>query len=195
MAKETEKLTVLALKNGDKQVFESVFREFYGPLCTHARRFLVDAGDAEEVVQEVFFKMWERRDMLVISTSLSAYLYKAVTNHALNFIRYQKMARQYQEYIGFNTSEDDQISAHDTLLHNDLETKFGAIVKTMPERRRIIFEMSRIEGLKYHEIATKLNISAKTVEIQMSKALEFMRDKLRDYLPAWAMLIMVISQF
>ena len=188
---ESEKLKLLALKQGDKKVFESVFREFYNPLCIHARRYLIDPEQAEEVVQEMFFKMWERRDSLSVSSSISAYMYKAVSNHALNYIKYQRVTRQYQEYVGFHTDNSQVGTALDLLVHSDLECKFTALVKTMPERRRMIFEMSRFEGLRYSQIAEKMGISVKTVEIQMSKALEFMRDKLREYLPVVLFLILL----
>jgi RNA polymerase sigma-70 factor (ECF subfamily) len=194
MATESEKLTLMALKQGDERVFESVFREFYEPLCIHARRYIIDPDQAEEVVQDMFFKMWDRRDTISINTSLPAYLYKAVTNHALNYIKYQKIARQYQDYVGFRVDENTATSAHDTLVHSDLEAQFQELVKELPERRRLIFEMNRFEGLKYNEIAGKLNISLKTVEIQMSKALDFMRTKLRDYLPViWYLLAIFLT--
>lgn len=183
---ESEKLKLLALKQGDEKVFESVFREYYLPLCVHVRRYLIDAETAEEVVQDMFFKMWEKREVLSVHTSLNAYLYKAVTNQALNYIRYQKMANQYKDYIGFNTAITTVLNAHEALVSSDLEGKIDSLIKSMPERRRMVFEMSRFEGLKYHEIAEKLNISIKTVEVQMSKALGFLRDRLKEYLPVIA---------
>jgi len=178
-----DKVKLLALKQGDERVFESVFKEFYAPLCVHARRYLIDNELAEEVVQDMFFKMWERRDSLAINTSLAAYLFKSVTNHALNFIKYQHHAQRYQEFVGFRIDDHVTVSPHDALVHSDLERQMLSLVKSMPERRRMIFEMSRLEGLRYSDIAKNLGISIKTVEVQMSKALEFMREKLSDYLP------------
>jgi RNA polymerase sigma-70 factor (ECF subfamily) len=195
MITDSDKVKLLALKQGDEKVFESVFREFYAPLCVHARRYLIDPDVAEEVVQDMFFKMWERRDAIVINTSLVAYLFKSVTNHALNHIKYQTHALKYQEYIGFRVDEYHSVSAHDALVHADLEKQLIGLVKSMPEKRRMIFEMSRLEGLKYHDIAEKLGISIKTVEVQMSKALEFMREKLRDYLPTLWVIISVLTGF
>lgn len=195
MNTDSEKVRLLSLKQGDVKAFESVFREYYAPLCVHARRYLIDPDIAEEVVQDMFFKMWERRDSLVITTSLSAYLYKSVSNHALNHIKYQSHIRKYQEYIGFRTEDHQAVSVHDALVHSDLEKKMISLVKSMPEKRRMIFEMSRLEGLRYHDIADKLGISLKTVEIQMSKALEFMRSKLRDYLPTFWLIISLIAGF
>ena len=168
---------------------------FIAPLCIHARRYLIDPDVSEEVVQDMFFKMWERRDSLFINTSLPAYLFKSVTNHALNHIKYQSHARKYQEFIGFRTDDHRSVSAHDALVHADLEKQLMRLVKSLPERRRMIFEMSRLEGLRYNDIAEKLGISLKTVEIQMSKALEFMREKLRDYLPTLWLIISVLNFF
>ncbi len=195
MITESDKVKLLALKQGDEKVYESVFREFYAPLCVHARRYLIDPDIAEEVVQDMFFKMWERRNLMIINTSLVAYLFKSVTNHALNHIKYQSHARKYQEYIGFRVDEYQSVSAHDALVHADLEKQMIGLVKSMPERRRMIFEMSRLEGLRYIDIAEKLGISLKTVEVQMSKALEFMREKLREYLPTIWLFISIIAGF
>lgn len=180
---DLDKIKILALKQGDEHVFESVFHEYYIPLCIHARRYVVEPDLAEEVVQDMFFKMWERRHALAINTSLNSYLYKAVTNHSLNFLRYDKHLKKYRQFVGFHTDNSQRESAHEVLLHSDLERKLNKLVLQMPERRRMIFEMSRFEGLKYAEIADKLEISIKTVEAQMSKALEYMRIKLKDYLP------------
>lgn len=195
MITELDKVKLLALKNGDEQVFESIFREFYAPLCLHARRYLIDSDIAEEVVQDMFFKMWDRRDSLTINSSLAAYLYKSVTNHALNYLKYQKHIQKYQEYVGFRTDDNVSISAHDALVNSDLEKELLRLIKSMPERRRMIFEMSRHEGLRYNDITEKLGISVKTVEVQMSKALEFMRNKLRDYLPVLLVFWLLSSLF
>lgn len=193
MITDTDKVKLLALKQGDEKVFESVFREFYAPLCVHARRYLVDGDVAEEVVQDMFFKMWERREALAINTSLAAYLFKSITNHSLNYLKYQQHAQKYQDFIGFRTDDNRAVSPHDALVHSDLEKQLFGLVKSMPERRRMIFEMSRLEGLRYNDIAEKLGISVKTVEVQMSKALEFMREHLREYLPTLWLLWFLFS--
>jgi RNA polymerase sigma-70 factor, ECF subfamily len=193
MISDLEKVKLIGLKQGDEKVFEAVFREYYAPLCLQARRYLVDSDLAEEVVQDMFFKMWERRDTLVITTSLGAYLSKSVINHSLNYLKYQKNARKYEEFIGFRTDEKVVSSPHDDLLHMDLENQMASLIKSMPEKRRMIFEMSRFEGLRYNDIAEKLGISVKTVEVQMSKALEFMREKLKDYLPVIWLIYCIIT--
>lgn len=180
---EADKITVIAFQQGDIKVFESVFKEHYSALVKTARRVLIDIEPAEEVIQDLFVKLWEKRDSLVINTSLPAYLHKAAQNHAINYWKLQQKTLRYQEYIGFDIEENAGTPSDDQMLHNDLDKKVNSLMKTMPERRRMIFEMSRFEGLKNWQIAKQLNISIKAVEYHMAEALDFMRSKLTDYLP------------
>lgn len=181
---EADKLVVIAFQQGDFKVFELVFKENYSSMVRAARRILIDVEPSEEVIQDLFVKLWEKRDSLVITTSLPAYLHKAVTNHAINYWKFQKKTLRYQDYIGFEVEEYPTDSATDEpMLHNDLHKKVNTLMKSMPEKRRIIFEMSRFEGLKNWQIAQQLGISLKTVEYHIALSLDFMRKKLTDYLP------------
>lgn len=180
---EADKLVVVAFQQGDLKVFETVFKENYSSMVRAARRILIDIEPSEEVIQDLFVKLWEKRDSLVINTSLPAYLNRAVTNHAINYWRFQKKTLRYQDYIGFDVEEYATASADDPILHNDLDKKINSLMKAMPEKRRMIFEMSRFEGLKNLQIAQQLGVSIKTVEYHMAAALDFMRKKLSDYLP------------
>jgi RNA polymerase sigma-70 factor (ECF subfamily) len=187
---EADKLVVIAFQQGDLKVFESVFKENYSSMVRAARRILIDIEPSEEVIQDLFVKLWEKRDSLVINTSLPAYLRKAVTNHALNYLKFQQKTVRFQDYIGFeidNTSD----SADKSMLHNDLEKKVNTLMKSMSEKRRAIFEMSRFEGMKNHQIAQQLGVSLKTVEYHMTAALDFLRSKLSDYLPVIIFMLVV----
>lgn len=180
---EADKLVVIAFQQGDFKVFETVFKDNYSSMVRTARRILIDIEPSEEVIQDLFVKLWEKRDSLIISTSLPAYLHKAVTNHAINYYKFQKKTVRFQDYIGFEIEEFQTVSADEPLLHNDLEKKVNKLMKSLPERRRMIFEMSRFEGMKNWQIAQQLGISLKTVEYHMAAALDFLRTKLTDYLP------------
>ncbi len=187
---EADKLVVIAFQQGDLKVFESVFKENYSSMVRAARRILIDIEPSEEVIQDLFVKLWEKRDSLIINTSLPAYLRKAVTNHALNYLKFQQKTVRFQDYIGFeidNTSD----SADKSMLHNDLEKKVNTLMKSMSEKRRAIFEMSRFEGMKNHQIAQQLGVSLKTVEYHMTAALDFLRSKLSDYLPVIIFMLVV----
>ncbi len=180
---DADKLVLIAFQQGDLKVFETVFKDNYASLVKAARRILIDVEPSEEVIQDLFVKLWEKRDSLVISTSLPAYLHKAAVNHAINYWKFQKKTVRFQNYIGFEVEQHQIVSADDNMMHADLDKKVTNLIKSMPERRRMIFEMSRFEGMKNWQIAQNLNVSLKTVEYNMSQALDFLRKKLNDYLP------------
>jgi len=177
---EQDHFLIEGLKRGDRAIFERIFRSYYQELCGFALRYLADPVEAEEVVQDLFFKLWTRREELLINTSLKSYLYKAVANHSLNHLRHLEIQRKYMDYVGFDVNN---VSGG---IHIDSDGELQRVVKQalqeLPEKRREIFEMSRFEGLRYHEIAEKLGINIKTVETQMTRALEFMRRYLQEFM-------------
>lgn len=169
-----------AIRRGDQTVFDAVFRKYYTPLCHYATGFTDgDPDEAEDIVQQTFVKLWERRASLDIAWSVKAYLYKMVHNAALNRIRHQKTKNKYQQ---FNAQQLDtqHVLPEDTAP--ELREKLQQALSDLPPQCRNIFELSRFEELKYREIAEQLNISIKTVETQMGKALRIMRLQLADYL-------------
>lgn len=161
----------------DHQVFERLFREYFPPLMAFSRRILGDEDDAREVVHQVFIKLWEKRGDIDLSTSLKSYLFTAVNNRSLNVIRDRK--KFTREEMPEGVGEWD-VSAE--LESMELEEKIRGVIDSLPERCRVIFELNRFDGLKYSEIASQLDISVKTVENQMSKALKILREQLAKYL-------------
>lgn len=169
----------------DPQSFENLFREYFSSLMAFARKILEDEDDAREVVQGVFIKLWERREEIDLSTSLKSYLFTSVHNRSLNVIRDRRKfsANEVPEMAG-----ELDVSAY--IESMELEEKIGQCIEELPEKCRQIFELSRFDGLKYSEIALKLNISVKTVENQMSKALKILKEKLAAYLSILLWLIL-----
>ena len=182
------------LKAGEKSVFDEIFRAYYEELVGFCLRYIPDQDMACEIVQDMFVKMWIRREDLFVTTSLKAYLYKATRNHALNYLNQLKIQDKYKSYVGFQTIEGGN-SPLDKLQESDLEEEIKRAVLSLPERRRKVFEMSRHEGLKNKQIAEKLNISVKTVENQMTKALEFLRNSLKDHLPVGLIFLIAFGGF
>lgn len=159
-----------------------MFRELYQPLCRYAYSFVSDHEEAEEIVQASFIGIWEKRQTIDIDTSLKAYLYRVVRNASLNVIKHGKVKQIYLEQSEF-TAEKTTDATEQVLITDELERKIFSAIQTLPEQCRLIFKLSRFEEMKYQEIANQLNISIKTVENQMGKALKIMREQLREYLP------------
>lgn len=157
--------------------FERLFKDFFPPLMAFARKILGDEDDARDVVHQVFINLWEKRKELDLSTSLKSYLFTAVHNRSLNVIRDRKKfsSAEVPEVAG-----EWDVSAQ--IESMELEGKIREAIDSLPEKCREIFELSRFEGLKYGEIARQLDISIKTVENQMSKALKILREQLGKYL-------------
>jgi len=183
----TTEMVRLALENGDRRSFESIFHQLYAPLCRHAWSFLREQEEAEELVQQAFVILWEKRSSIVIETSLEAYLYRAVRNAAMNKLKHLKVVKKHQNFAA-RYADTTQAPVED-LLSLELEQKIANALAALPEQCGLVFRMSRMEGLKYQEIADKLGISIKTVENHMGKALRLMREELADYLPILLLLL------
>lgn len=177
-----DEILIGEIRIGNEAVFERVFRQYYAPLCRYARPLLGDADEAEEVVQGVFLTIWERRDSLLITTSLKAYLYRAVHNRCLNRLSQQANQASHREQAAAELYTD-ATSPTQALLADELSSRLQRAIGLLPEQCRRVFELSRFEELSYKEIADRLGIAAKTVENQIGKALRILRTELSDYLP------------
>ncbi len=178
----SEQEIIGAIREGNERIFEETFRKYYQSLCNYANSILKEIDEAEEVVQNLFLSIWEKRSDLEISISLKSYLYRAVHNHCLNRIKHLKVREEYQQYaVNFYDASYESVSQ--TVMKNELEAKIEEAIKKLPEQCRLIFRMSRFEELKYHEIAEQLELSPKTVENQIGKALKILRVELAEYLP------------
>jgi len=178
--------TLLAQK--DATAFEQLFKTHFKRLHAYAFTILRDEVEAEEMVQQVFFKLWERNvrmdsfgETLSLTGSVSAYLYRAVHNESLNYIKHQKVRSNHQLHVAYSMKNEAEHPAK-KVIAGELEKKIHSALNELPEQCRTIFQMSRFDDLKYREIADKLGISVKTVENQMGKALKLLRQKLADFL-------------
>jgi RNA polymerase sigma-70 factor (ECF subfamily) len=133
------------------------------------------------MVQQVFFKLWERNATIAVKGSLAAYLYRAVHNESLNHIKHIKVREKHQMHVVHSSREPFE-AGHRGAQVREMESRIRQALTELPEQCRTIFQMSRFEELRYREIAERLQISVKTVEHQMGKALRIMREKLADFL-------------
>ena len=172
---------IALLGKQDEKAFEDVFKTHYRSLHAYAYTLLKDEMAAEEMVQNVFYKLWERSETLQISGSIAAYLYRAVHNESLNYLKHLKVRSEHQLHVSHRAGHDND-SASKRLHLKELEDRLRKAMNDLPEQCRTIFQMSRFEELRYKEIADRLDISVKTVENQMGKALKILRSKLVDFL-------------
>lgn len=181
MELQDHSISALLIKK-DESAFEQVFKSHFKSLHAYAFTLLKDEAEAEEMVQQVFFKLWERADNLSFSGTITAYLYRAVHNESLNYLKHQKVKANHQLHVAYSMKNQAE-HGPGKMMSKELEHKFREAMSELPEQCRTVFQLSRFEELKYREIADKLDISVKTVENHMGKALKLLRTKLVDFLP------------
>lgn len=178
----------------DDLAFEQLFKTHYKALHAYANVILKDDDLAEEIVQGMFLRFWEKRDLLNIQSSLKAYLYKCIYNDSLNYLKHEKIKVKHQEFT-YHTMNTHHEPASAKVELTELEVNLRKALNELPEQCRAIFQMSRFEELKYREIADQLGLSIKTVENQMGKALRVLRLKLSDFLSLILLGIMYYKDF
>lgn len=157
-----------------------LYSDYYEYLVNSVYHMVPDQSTAEDLVQEVFFEIWKKREQLEFRTSVSAYLRRAVTNRALNYIRAKKMNFEGEDAALLLKSTE--INSAKKLEIDDLQQLINDCVDELPEKCRVVFSLSRFEELKYAEIAESLGISIKTVENHISKALKILKNKVSPHL-------------
>ena len=182
---------ITLLKQGSEKVFETVFKDHFKSLHAYAHTFLKDDELAEEVVQNVFCRIWEKRDQLKPEGSIKAYLYRSVHNESLNYLKHQKVKASFQVYYA-DEMENASNQPSEKVMVNELERHIHKAINELPQQCRTIFQLSRFEHLKYQQIADEMGLSIKTIENQMGKALKLLRVKLAEFLTI--MIFLLISR-
>lgn len=165
-----------SLKTGDTATYERVFKEYYNPLLNLAVGIVGEEMVAEEMVQEVFIKLWERRAMLAKDLKLFPYLLTSVRNKCYNYYRDQKVADKYKEYQ--LQQYRDEIMRYDFTNEDEARIRqLHQVIDNMPEKCQEVFKLSRFEGMSHKEIAEELNISTKTIENHITRAMKILKAK------------------
>ena len=174
------------LEKGGKHAFETLFRLYYSKLVHIARGYLVYQEEAENIVQNVFLKIWENKECLGEVSNINSYLYTMTKNLCLDQLKHEKVKRNYldnsyriKSEIQYKFIQDEAASL---LLENELEEKIIQSMELLPEKCKNIFKKSRLEGLKHSEIAAELGVSHRTVDNHIANALRHMRLHLREFI-------------
>ncbi len=176
-------LMILAkIKDGDIKAFEEVFRRYYSPLCWYAAGITGDTESAEEIVEELFYTLWKNREQLEILQSVKRYLDRAVRNEAIQYCEHQDVKERYQTFVQTEKESETSIDPHWQMEYKELQTLVQRILNKLPDRRKRIFTMHRMQGMKYAEIALALSLSVKTVEAEMTKVLRTLRVEIDNYI-------------
>ena len=170
------------IKMGDEQAFELLYRRYFARLCAFANKFLNDPGTSEEIVQDIFLKLWENRAALRSDGSGKSFLFQAVHNKSLNELAHQKVVNRYSEMIRTVYAHPEEFDVHESQIAKELNVRIEAIINDLAPECKKIFLLSRSEGKKHQEIAEMLHISIKTVETQINRALKKLRAELIDYI-------------
>jgi len=174
---------VKGIRENDKKSLERLFMSLYVRLRNYANTLTNSPDDSDDIVQEVFLKIWNKRSELDENKSIQTYLFVSTRNSCLNWLKHRKTEDAYARIMAIVYNDSSSIiTPHESLIVDDIEKDFHQVLDELPTQCRRVFELNRFEGLKYHEIAARLNISIKTVETQMSRALVKMRFRLKKHI-------------
>jgi RNA polymerase sigma-70 factor (family 1) len=176
-----EQLLVSRLRKGDPDSFSDIFSVYYKDLVHFAYTFIHDLQGAEDIVQDTYVWLWDSREDLNITVSLKSLLLKMIQNKCIDWHRHRKIMSSHIEYM-VNSAPLYEYSTDNYLLRSEMEAIIEKALDQLPDNIIESYKMSRHDGLKYHEIAEKLDVSVRTVEVRISKALELLRKSFVDFL-------------
>ena len=181
-----DEFLIESIQNGDERAFEYLFKEYYLPLSRFAWRYVKSKAIAEELVQELFTILWEKRESWDTTGSIRSYLYISIRNLALNHLKHQEVKDKYDpEWM--DKKENPEIKFQDDYREQQVRDAIAKAIEELPERSKMTYKLHRYDGLTYGEIAKVMDVSEKTVESQMSRTLKKLRNRL-----AWLLPVLII---
>lgn len=188
MSNLAELYLIESIKKGDQKSFEFLFRSYYPGLCKYARNIVHNETTAEDLVMDIFAKFWESSEKLIISTSVSGYLYQSVHNHCINYLtrkhkQFSELDAETIEKLHVLLPQDTSADPLTGISVTELSSRIEKCIEHLPVECRKIFVLSRIEELSHKEIAIRLGISENTVKVQIYRALIKLHVLLKEFLP------------
>lgn len=177
-----EKEFIEKLKDGDTTSYAFLFNRYYSGLVVYARHFLGSDNNSEDIVHDIFTTLWEKRKSLSVTLSLKSYLFAAVRNRCLNYISHLRIQSEYQESV-LRAGDISGMLTWEYYVEAELSEMIEKAIRKLPTQCQKVFIMSRFEEKAAAEIAKELEISPRTVEKHIEKAIRILRQELKDYLP------------
>ena len=174
-----EKGLIDQIKEGKKHAFQKLYETYAPRLYKFAMAYLKNESEAEELVQNVFIKIWEKREDLDHSKNLKSYIYKLSINTIYVFIRKRNIENAFIDYAKNNYKEDDNNTWH-TVILNEMQANLSKLVAKLPEQQRKIYHLSKEKGMTNDEIARELDLSKRTVENHLYRALTYLKENFKN---------------
>lgn len=166
------------LKDGDKTAFEKLFKEYAPKIYHFSLSYLHNTADSEGLVQDVFLKLWEKREMLNQSGNLKAFVFKVAINTIYDFIRRKNVENAFKDYVETNYDSATD-NTWNEVIFNEMQSRLNVLIEQFPTQRKKIFKLSKQEQLSNDEIAEKLNLSKRTVENHLYRAVSYLKEHLK----------------
>jgi len=173
----TDRNLIIGLRKGKNKAFKLLFSKYYDWLCNYIYKLSNDYQLSEDLVQDVFVKLWENKNSIIIKSSLKNYLFKTCHNQFLQHLRKEKVKSDFLDSLRWDILYDVYNDDDSEAVYESKVNKLYKLINQLPPRCREVFVKAKLEKKKYKEIAEDMNISTKTVENQMSKALHFLREQ------------------
>ncbi|MCE4563344.1 RNA polymerase sigma-70 factor [Maribellus sp. CM-23] len=170
---------VLLIKRADKKAFQKLFEKYALRIYHFSFSYLKNENDAEELVQNVFLKIWDKREFIDTSQNIKAFIFKIAVNTIYDFIRHKNIEHAFQDYARLNYKTSDNFTWH-SVIFEEMQGTLNNLVARLPDQQQTIFRLSKQEGLTNDEIAEKLNLSKRTVENHLYRALSFLKKHFKD---------------
>lgn len=169
---------VRKINSGEKHAYQELFERYAPRIYQFAKSYLKNKSDAEELVQDVFLKVWEKREFLDYSKNVKAFVYKVAVNSIYDFIRRKNIENAFRDFIALHPPGNENNTWHQVIL-DDMMSHLDELLLKMPEQQQRIFKLSREEGLTNEEIAVQLNLSKRTVENHLYRAVAYLKDNFK----------------
>jgi len=187
-----EEILVQGLAEGNVSIFDYLFHFHYSGLVVYAMKIVREKTIAEDIVQDLFFKLWRDREKLVINQSIKSYLFTSTKNRCLDFLRHQKVSDKAKDHFS-RESDMELINEDNYLVESELKEIIEMAMEKLPEKCKQIFILNKLQGFKPDEIAEKEDISIRTVEGHIGKAFKILRVELQPHLPSYIIALILFS--